>query len=463
MFAMTEPDRPRRRIARTHVKTQFLRLCKAVTVCLLARLLATADACGSAPPGDPPATDQKSLRSWRDAKFGLFIHWGPVSLKGTEIGWSRGDQVPSDEYDQLYRQFNPTNFDADAWAGIAKEAGMRYVVLTSKHHDGFCLWATRLTNYNIMKTPFGRDVVKELATACRQRDLVFGTYHSICDWRHPDYPLGSPGGTTKKPNANMDRYQEYLESQVAELIRSYGPLGVMWFDGEWEAPWTSERGMDLYRLCRSLQPSILVNNRVGKGRAGMEGTTATGAFAGDFDTPEQRIGNYQTNRAWESCMTICEQWSWKPNDRLKSFNDCLHALVRTVGGDGNLLLNVGPMPDGRIEPRQVERLKEIGRWLKKNGKSIYGTRGGPFTPGPWGASTRRGNTVYVHVLDWGGREDLALPAVDRRIRSAALLGGGKVPVERTPDGIRLRVPPEKRDAVDTIVVLKLGLNIPLKM
>ncbi len=409
-----------------------------------------------ASPGTKPdlRATEANLQWWREARFGLFIHWGPVSLKGTEIGWSRGAQVPTEEYDQLYKQFNPTQFDAEEWARIAQDAGMKYLVITSKHHDGFCIWDTKLTDYNIMHTPFGRDVLKELAAACKKHNLAFCTYHSICDWHHPDYPLGSPGGKTPKPNPNMDRYNQYLKGQLAELIQNYGPLGILWFDGEWEKPWTQEHGIDLYRYVRSLQPSIIINNRVGVGRAGMEGSTAAGAFAGDYDTPEQRIGNFQNQRPWESCITICQQWAWKPNDKMKSLAECIQTLVRAAGGDGNLLLNVGPMPDGRIEPRQVDRLREMGQWLRQYGQSIYGTRGGPFKTTAWLASTYRHNVVYVHILGWAG-DSIVLPALPKRVTDSSLLTGGTVSVRQTTDALEIRVPPQDRQPIDTIVKLEL--------
>ncbi len=306
------------------------------------------------------------LQWWREARFGMFVHFGPVSLKGTEIGWSRGAQVATDEYDQLYKRFNPARFDADQWVAVAKDAGMRYLVITSKHHDGFCLWDSEYTDYDIMATPFARDLLKELAAACHRQGVRFCTYHSICDWRHPDYPLDSPGGRGKKSGANMPAYYDYLKNQTKEILDKYGPLGVMWFDGEWEAPWTQQYGNELYEYLLKLQPSLIVNNRVSKGRHGMAGTTTQSeANFGDYDTPEQRVGGFNRERPWESCMTICRQWSWKPDDDLKLRKECIQTLLRTVGGDGNLLLNVGPMPDGRIEPRQVQRLKEMGEWLEK--------------------------------------------------------------------------------------------------
>ena len=409
---------------------------------------------GSAVTGsDAPASADMSW--WREARFGLFIHWGPVSLEGTEIGWSRGREVPVDTYDALYRRFNPTAFDAVAWARIAREAGAGYVVLTTKHHDGFCLWDSPSTDYDIMSTPFGRDVTRELADACRAEGLVFCAYHSICDWRHPDYPLGSPGGETPKPAPRMDRYNEYLKAQVQELLESCGPLGVLWFDGEWEEPWTEERGLDLYRHCRRLQPTILVNNRVGTGRDGMEGTTSAGAFGGDFDTPEQEIGRYQDDRAWESCITICEQWAWKPDDEMKTLEECVRTLASCTGGDGNLLLNVGPMPSGEIEPRQVSRLQEIGAWLRRNGDGIYGTRGGPFKPGSWGASTRRGRTVFLHVFEPEADGWLRLPPLARKVESARVLGGPDVECRQGSDGLQVRIASREPGSGVTVVALEL--------
>jgi alpha-L-fucosidase len=412
---------------------------------------------GSADSGDKNylQAGEKNIQVWRQMKFGIFIHWGPVSLKGTEIGWSRGDQVPVEEYDQLYKQFNPTLFDADTWVTIAKEAGMKYLIITSKHHDGFCLWPSKFTEYNIGNTPFGRDVLKELSDACKRHGLWFCTYYSICDWHHPDYPLGSPGGRSKKPHPNMPRYFEYLKNQTKEIIENYGPLGIMWFDGEWEQPWTQEYGNELYAYLKGIQPDIIINNRVSKGRQGMAGTTQqANQNAGDYDTPEQRIGTFQTERPWETCMTICQQWAWKPNDELKSLKQCIDTLVKVIGGDGNLLLNVGPMPDGRIEPRQVERLKEMGAWLKKYGQSIYATRGGPFIPGAWGASTYKDNTIYVHILNWPG-EKLTLPPIPRKIIASSVLTGGTPTISQTNESIEVSVPKDYRQEIDTIIKLDL--------
>jgi alpha-L-fucosidase len=317
------------------------------------------------------------------------------------------------------------------------------------------LWPSALTDYDFAATPFRRDVVRELADACRAEGIVFCAYHSICDWRHPDYPLGSPGGKTRKPTPDMDRYTAYLKGQLAELLQSYGPLGILWFDGEWEEPWTEERGEDLYRYCRSLQPSLIVNNRVAKGRQDMAGTTAAGAFGGDYDTPEQRVGRFQAERPWESCITICEQWAWKPDDAMKTLEECVRTLVTCAGGDGNLLLNVGPMPTGEIEARQAGRLREIGAWLKTNGEAVHGTRGGPFVPGEWGVSTHRERSVYLHVLRWPAEGAVVLPALERRVVGASVLGGGAARVTQSAAATEIRVAPEHRQPIDTVVRLEL--------
>lgn len=342
-------------------------------------------------------TNKESLEIWRKMRFGLFVHWGPISLKGTEIGWSRGREIPYEEYDQLYKSFNPIHFNAAEWVDLMKEAGMKYLIVVSKHHDGFVMWDSETTDYDIMSTPYGRDIMKDLSDECRKQGILFGTYYSICDWRHPDYPLEhhNPGG---KPDANMDNYIIYLKAQLKELVSKYHTK-ILWFDGEWEEPWTHEMGMELYKYVRELDGEILINNRVDKGRQGMEGLSLSDKYAGDFATPEQQIGRFDTLTPWESCITICTQWAWKPKDKMKSRKECLNTLIRTAGGDGNLLFNVGPMPDGRIEERQADRLREMGIWLRTYGRSIYNTEGGPIPPQPWGVSTQREGKIYLHILD----------------------------------------------------------------
>ncbi len=390
--------------------------------------------------GTAVAQQADRMEWWREARFGLFIHWGSVSLKGTEIGWSRGGerrgtggapgQIPVDVYDNLYKEFNPVEFNAKEWVAIAKQAGMKYLVFTTRHHDGFSMFDTALSDYKITNSPFKRDVVGELAQACHEAGLRLGFYYSPPDWHHPDYRT-----------ENHARYLEYLHGQARELCTKYGQLDIFWFDGlgGTNKDWDSER---LVATIRQLQPKIIVNNRAG--------------LPEDFDTPEQTIGTFQRSRPWETCMTIGDQWAWKPKDNVKSLKQCLDVLIRCAGGDGNLLFNVGPMPDGRIEPRMVSRLAEMGAWLERYGETIYGTRGGPFKPGAWGSSTCKGNKVYVHILDWKTVDkSWRLPAIKAHIKDASMLTGGKVHMQQTSKGIQLRIPETARQSIDTIVVLTL--------
>ncbi|MCB1132363.1 MAG: alpha-L-fucosidase, partial [Verrucomicrobiae bacterium] len=261
---------------------------------------------------------------------------------------------------------------------------------------------------------------------------------STCDWHHPDFPLTSPGGKKKRETHNLDRYTEYLKEQTKELL-SYGPLFTLWYDVPQQFDKT--RGAGIINMARAIQPDIVINNRTG--------------HPGDYDTPEQRIGGFQIDRPWETCMTICKQWAWKPNDTMKSLKECLQTLIRTNGGDGNLLFNVGPEPSGVIEPRQVERLKEMGAWLAKNGESLYGTRGGPWKPASHVVSTRKGDKIYVHLLR-KVEGPVTLPALPVAITSAKVLNGPSVAHSVKDDILSLEVPANAWDEIDTIVELTIS-------
>lgn len=352
-------------------------------------------------------THKESLEKFKDNRFGMFIHWGPVSLRGTEISWSRGKEVGIEDYDNLYKEFNPLLFSAYEWVKAANDAGMKYMVITARHHDGFCLWDSEYTDYDMKSTPYGKGVMKALSEECKKQGIDFGIYYTICDWHHEDYPVTYPDKdyefhiekdiTDPATKEKMDRYVLYMKNQLKELIDNYDPT-LFWFDGEWEWAWTHEMGMDLYAYLRGLKDNLLINNRVDKGREGMAGITKSFKYAGDYATPEQEIGKYEVDKAWESCITIANQWAWKANDKLKTEKECIQTLVQTVGGGGNLLLNVGPMADGRIEQRQVDRLKEIGNWLNVNGDAIYGAKGGPYLPDEYRVSTHKENKIFVHLL-----------------------------------------------------------------
>ena len=425
---------------------------KCLLACALAVSISTLDAASTnsiSPPAHSwPAADRAAVDHWRSLRFGMFIHWGPVSLTGHEIGWSRGAQTPVEIYDNLCKQFNPTNFNADQWVGIAKAAGMKYVVLTTKHHDGFCLWDTKLTDYNIINTPFHRDVVKELAAACKKQGIEFGAYYSVTDWYDQNWPVTSPAGKVKREKSDLDAYEKYLQGQITELIHNYGPLITIWND---VSAMYGKRGAATIKLVRELQPNILINNRTGDG--------------GDYDTPEQKIGKFQMERPWESCMTVSKHnaWAWGgANDGVKPVSACLEMLILGAGGDGNILLNVGPRPDGVIDPAQANLLKEVGAWLAKNGEAIYGTRGGPWKPTKSIASTRKDNTIYLHVMK-SENGHVELPALPAQIKSVALLNGGKVGFSQNNEKLSISIPPSALEPMDTIVKIEVdrpAMEIP---
>jgi len=429
---------------------------KVATAVLLA-LLGAASVKAQIPGGGGEAnrnlkTNLESLTDWQEMRFGMFIHWGPVSLRGTEIGWSRGQQVPIAEYDNLYKEFNPVLFNAKEWVSAAKAAGMKYIVIVSKHHDGFTMFDSKFTNYKITNSPFKKDVLKELSDECRKQGILFCTYYSILDWHHPDYTTRYGGDPRPVANSDMNKYISYLKGQIKELVEEY-KTNLFWFDGQWEKSWTHENGMDLYSYIRNLNDKVLINNRVDKGNVYYRDKESK--YAGDFDTPEQQIGEYNPDVAWESCITMCTQWSWKPNDVMKSLKTCISTLVRTAGGGGNLLFNVGPMMDGRIEQRQIERLKEMGEWLKQYGSSIYGTKGGPFKPNTWLASTNRGNNIYIHLLSWP-KDELRLPAIpERKVNNISLMGGEKLEWNQTGNEIVIKLPPLPTNEICSVITMEL--------
>lgn len=411
-------------------------------------------------------TNKKALEKFRENRFGMFIHWGPVTLRGREIGWSRTRSIPIGDYDNLYKEFNPVLFSAEAWVRAAKEAGMKYLVLTTRHHDGFSLWDSTYSDYDMANTPYGKGVVKSLSDECKKQGLDFGVYYSVLDWWHPDYPVNGPDDkapegqkmTNPETVEQMNRYVVYMKNQLKELIDLTDP-SMIWFDGGWEWPWTHEMGMDLYAYLRGLKDDMLINNRVDKALEGVVTRKIDGRerFAGDYITPEQRIGTFNNVLPWETCMTIANQWAWKPNDKLKSQEECIQTLVRTVGGDGNLLFNVGPMPDGRIEQRQINRLKEMGDWLKINGDAVYGTRGGPYKPTDYMVSTRKGNNIYLHLLK-NPETDLVLPFPKGIEINKSYFLDGKIPVtiDRYKKSIRIPIPKKMPDDIVSVIVLELS-------
>lgn len=402
------------------------------------------------------AAERVAAREWyRDAKFGLFIHWGVYSLLGSGewVMQNRGIRVA--EYEWLASTFNPVRFDAEEWVMLAKAAGMRYITITARHHDGFSMFASRVTRYNIADwTPFRRDPLRELADACRRHGLKLFFYYSQLDWHHPDYwPRGETGRSTGRADAgSWDRYLDFMDAQLEELLIGYGPLGGIWFDGMWDkpqAPWRLDR---TYALIHRLQPAALIIPNHHKAPLPGEDVQTfeqdlPGANTAGFNTSE--IGSLPL----ETSLTMNNSWGFNVTDRsFKSATQLIHYLVRAAGFGANLLLNVGPRPDGTIQPEAADRLREMGRWMDQFGSSIQGTRAGPIPPRDWGVTTQRGDTVYVHVLNWSDRQ-LSLPALGTRIRSASLLGSGEaVPFAQTNAGVTLTLP-STAGMPDRVIVL----------
>jgi alpha-L-fucosidase len=417
---------------------------------------------GSALPGDDaytPTAENLKARAWfQDAKFGLFIHWGVYSTLGDGEWVMNNRKIKVAEYEKLPAFFDPQAYDPAEWVAMAKRAGMRYITITSKHHDGFAMWDSKVSDYNVVaRTPYKKDVLKRLADECHKQGVTLFFYHSHLDWHHPDYfPRGRVGLDTGRPEAGeWSRYLDYLDAQLKELLTGYGAIGGIWFDGWWDKPQADWRLARTYRLIHELQPAALVGNN-----------HHVKPFPGeDFQMFEKDLPGHNTagfnekaeigELPREMCETMNNSWGFNLLDtKYKSTKDLVRLLVKAAGYDANLLLNVGPMPNGKIQPEFQERLDEVGGWLAKNGDSIYETRGGPIGPRDWGVTTRKGTKVFVHVLEWSDPV-LALPRLPAAVKRAyTLRDGAPVAVSSLPDAVTLRLRPD-RDPIDTVIVLEL--------
>ena len=393
------------------------------------------------------ADDAARLKWFDEARFGMFIHWGIYSVLGRGEWVMFNEQIPIADYEPLRDQFHPDQFNADEWVALAKAAGQKYITFTSKHHDGFCMFDSKLTDYDSMDAPCRRDFCGELVAACHRQGMRICFYHSLLDWHHPDYKTDLP------------RYVEHAKGQLRELCTNYGKINGIWFDGGWEHSAEEWHSQELIEMIRELQPGIIVNDRAG--------------WDGDFGTPEQTVpGAAQSGRRWESCITINGNWGYAQDDRnYKSVQDLVRLLVDVASKGGNLLLNVGPMPTGQIQPEFVERLQGVGQWVERNGESVYGTQAGALQGLPWGRSTQKGSTLYLHVFEWP-RTALRLEGLKSKVQRAWLLWPGpKEPVavgsmsgDLAPGAhvrftqkeglLRLHVPPDMPDPLDTVIALE---------
>jgi len=399
-------------------------------------------------------TSDKRLAWWQHDRFGMFIHWGLYSITARDMWYYSHERVPQDEYEKLADRFNPVDYDPAEWAALAVEAGMRYSVITAKHHDGYCLYDSALTDFKATNSPCKRDLIADWAEAFRAAGLKVGFYYSLLDWHHPHYTLDDchpqqDNDAVKTEKREWARYVEYLHGQVREILTNYGTIDLLWADFSWPKrgaeDWQSER---LLKMVRELQPDILVNNRTG--------------LRGDFTTPEQYVPAEQPDHdgqplPWETCMTIGQSWGYYRQDPLnKSTTQLIRILVECVSKNGNFLLNVGPTPRGRIQDEFVCRLKEIGTWMRENGASIYGAGASAYVPPPDARYTQRGDSLYLHLFNVRGA-DVPLPGLHGKVAHASLLRDGTdLKLKSEKDQLFVATPVHAPDEKDTVVELQLS-------
>ncbi|MEX0314621.1 MAG: alpha-L-fucosidase [Allomuricauda sp.] len=409
-----------------------------VTLMMLVPILNIAQLSGGGDLNPDLSPDAEAQNKWMDLRVGLSVHWGPSSLGGKEISWSRDSKINKEIYDNYYKYFDPVKFDAQAWCNLMERWGIKYISPTAKHHDGFALWFSKYTPYDMKAAKRKVDIMAELAKACKKNNIMLGAYYSNLDWFHPDwapYQYGGPGKLipTQEDSPNLERYFKFMENQVTELINNYD-LAFVQFDGEWDSTYTHVVGSRLYRKFHEVKPSILLSSRIDVGRrmAGkgnhlhLDGLK----YAGDFQDRE-RLVNHGNNviawldHPWQAWVTIDKtQWSYNKRPKLMTKQELIIDLISVVGNNGNYMINLGPRPDGSFEPEQIALMDSLGAWLKIHAEAIYGTRGGPFYPFNEGVSTRKGKNAWVFITDSLATE-VALPKTKQNIRSAKVFGTSK--------------------------------------
>ncbi len=411
--------------------------------------------------GYMPGKENLETREWfQDAKFGLFIHWGVYSILGNGEWVMNNTEIPIKQYEKLPGFFYPVHYDPAAWVKLVKEAGMKYIVITSKHHDGFAMFDSKISDYDIVdRTPYGKDVLKMLADECHKQGIKIFFYYSQLDWHNPDfYAGGTTGGsyTGRSDQRDFPKYLDYMNEQLRELLTNYGEVSGIWFDGLWDkrdADWQLEK---TYNLIHDLQPGCLVGNN--HHAVPFEGE--------DFqmfekDLPGKNTTGWASGQAisrlpLETCETMSGNGSWGfsiYDKKPKSAEDLIRYLIKAAGYNSNFLLNTGPMPDGNIRPEHIEILKTMGKWMSEYGETIYGTRGGPFEPRPWGVSTQKDNRIFIHLLDWNDPL-LVLPPMTQKIHAARIFGTDqKVKYSQDKEKILLEFPPKHPSQIDMVIEL----------
>ena len=418
-----------------------------------------------------PKRDDQRMTWWREARFGMFVHFGFYSEPTTDrkmVGMNTPlniFDVPTAKYGQLASEFNPTEFDAAKLVGLAKRAGMKYLVFTTKHHDGLCNFDTPYTDFDVIDaTPLKRDLCKELADECRRQGIKICWYHSILDWYHPDRLEFA-----KHHTCCGERFDEYVKNQLypqcEELLKKYGPIGVMWFDGEWTDRWSEEKGRALYDHLRKIQPEVIINDRVGRGRQitraeRRKNVDDTRGFAGDFGTPENAIPlGTMPGFDWETCMTMNDHWHFsRADNNWKSAEVLIRMLVDVASKGGNFLLNIGPTDKGVVPKETVERLEAVGRWMDVNGQSIHGTSASVLPNLPWGRCTVKPGKLFLHVFDWPADGRLQVPGLNSPVSKAYLLADKQCrPLAVAPQeqAVTVTLPKNPVDPAATVVVLEI--------
>jgi alpha-L-fucosidase len=394
------------------------------------------------------ATRAERLRWFQEARFGMFVHWGLYAQLGRHEWVMNRERIPVAEYEKLADTWKPKERPAREWARLAKQAGMKYMVMTTKHHEGFCLWDTQQTDYNAVRRGPGRDLVREYVEACREFDLKIGFYYSLMDWHHPD------GALCARDEAARRRFLDFTQGCVRELCTNYGKIDIMWYDVSWplESPerWESVK---MSAMVRRLQPHIIINNRA--------------QLDEDFGTPEEHVTAAEEGRAWEACMTFNGSWGYMPiSPDWRSVREVIGMLCTATAGQGNLLLNIGPAPDGSVPPEAVERLTAVGQWINTYGEALYGPVDRADTRTEWmptGRFTLKGNTAYYWCNRWPGRE-LAIGGIQTKVLKASLVATGEaLPFEQSEDRLVLKGLPEANpDPLAGVSLIKLECDAPLR-